>query len=34
MNVGVVNSYLYLEERVTNEAEDLDFLEVIHNVYI
>lgn len=34
MDLVVVNSYVYLEERITNEAEDLDLLEAIHNVYI
>lgn len=34
MNLVVVNSYIYLEERMTNEAAGLDLLEAIHNVYI
>lgn len=33
MKFVVVNSYVYLEERITNEAEDLDLLEATHNVY-
>lgn len=34
MNLVVVNSHIYLEERKTNEARDLDLLEAIHKVYI
>lgn len=34
MNLVVVNIYVYLEERMTNEAKDLDLLEGIQNVYI
>ena len=34
INLIVVNSYVYLEERITNEAKDLDSLEAICTVYI
>lgn len=34
MKFVVVNSYVYLEERIINEVEDLDLFEVIYNVYI
>lgn len=33
-NFVVVNSYVYLEGRITNEVEDLGLLEAIQNVYI
>lgn len=34
MNLVVVNSHIYVEERITNEAEDLDLLEAKHDVCI